>query len=36
MTNWTLTGAANTGDLTGGKRTVVFASKTPELPRADA
>ena len=31
VTNWTLTGAANAADITGGKRTVVFASKTPNL-----
>ena len=31
VTNWTLTGAPNAGDLTGGKRVVVFASKTPNL-----
>ena len=31
VTNWTLTGAPNEGDLTGGKRVVVFASKTPNL-----
>lgn len=31
VTNWTLTGAANPADITGGKRTVVFASKTPDL-----
>jgi hypothetical protein len=31
VTNWTLTGAPNPGDLTGGKRVVVFASKTPSL-----
>jgi hypothetical protein len=29
VTNWTLTGAPNVLDLTGGKRIVVFASKTP-------
>jgi hypothetical protein len=28
--NWTLTGAANPLDLTGGQRIVVFASKTPD------
>ena len=28
--NWTLTGAANPLDLTGGKRTVVFSSKLPD------
>jgi hypothetical protein len=28
--NWTLTGAANPLDITGGRRTVVFASKTPD------
>ncbi len=31
VTGWTFTGAANPGDLTGGKRTPVFASKTPDL-----
>lgn len=31
VTNWTLTGAPNVADITGGKRTVVFASKTPDL-----
>ena len=31
VTNWTLTGAPNAGDLTGGKRVAVFASKTPNL-----
>ena len=31
MTNWTLTGAANPADMTGGRRTVVFAEKTPDL-----
>ena len=29
VTNWTLTGAPNVADITGGRRTVVFASKTP-------
>ncbi len=29
--NWTYTGAANPSDLTGNRRTVVFASKTPDL-----
>jgi hypothetical protein len=28
--NWTFTGAANPLDLTGGRRTVVYASKTPD------
>ena len=28
--NWTLTGAANSLDITGGKRTVVFSSKLPD------
>jgi len=28
--NWTFTGAPNPQDLTGGKRTVVFAEKTPD------
>ena len=28
--NWTLTGAANPLDITGGKRTVVFSSKLPD------
>jgi len=28
--NWTLTGAANELDITGGRRTVVFAAKTPD------
>lgn len=28
--NWTLTGAANPLDITGGRRTVVFASKIPD------
>jgi hypothetical protein len=28
--NWTLTGAPNPLDITGGRRTVVFASKTPD------
>jgi hypothetical protein len=28
--NWTLTGAPNEEDLTGGRRTVVFASKAPD------
>ncbi len=31
VTNWTLTGAPNAGDLTGGKRVVIFNSKTPSL-----
>src|SRR6187401_2213302 len=31
VTNWTLTGAPNVADITGGHRTVVFASKTPDL-----
>lgn len=31
VTNWTLTGAPNAGDLTGGRRTTVFAAKTPDL-----
>ncbi len=31
VSNWTLTGAPNTADITGGRRTVVFASKTPDL-----
>ena len=31
VTNWTLTGAPNVADITGGRRTVVFASKTPDL-----
>lgn len=30
ITNYTLTGAANPLDITGGRRTVVFASKTPD------
>jgi hypothetical protein len=30
ITGYTLTGAANPADLTGGQRTVVFASKTPD------
>jgi hypothetical protein len=30
ITNYTFTGAANPLDMTGGKRTVVFASKTPD------
>jgi len=30
LQNWTFTGAPNTFDLTGGRRTVVFASKTPD------
>jgi hypothetical protein len=30
-TNYTLTGAANPTDLTGGQRTPVFASKVPDL-----
>jgi hypothetical protein len=29
--NWTFTGAPNPGDITGGVRTVVFASKTPDF-----
>lgn len=29
VTNWTLTGAPNVLDITGGRRTIVFASKTP-------
>ena len=29
--NYTFTGAANAVDITGGRRTVVFASKTPDL-----
>jgi hypothetical protein len=29
--SWTLTGAANPADITGNRRTVVFASKTPDL-----
>jgi hypothetical protein len=29
LQNWTLTGAPNPRDITGGRRTVVFASKTP-------
>ncbi len=29
--DWTLTGAANAADITGGRRTVVFASKSPDL-----
>lgn len=29
--DWTLTGAANPADITGGKRTPVFASKLPDL-----
>ena len=32
--NYTLTGAANPEDLTGGKRTVLFASKVPDLKGA--
>lgn len=31
VSNWTLTGAPNPADLTGGRRTVVFAAKTPDL-----
>ena len=31
VTNWTLTGAPNAADLTSGQRTVVMASKTPDL-----
>ncbi len=31
VTNWTFTGAPNVADITGGRRTVVFASKTPDL-----
>jgi len=31
VSNWTLTGAPNVADITGGRRTVVFASKTPDL-----
>lgn len=30
LRNWTFTGAANAADLTGGRRTVVFAAKTPD------
>lgn len=30
VTGYTLTGAANPADMTGGRRTVVFASKTPD------
>ena len=33
--DWTLTGAANPGDITGGKRTAVFASKTAGPARLD-
>jgi hypothetical protein len=31
ISNWTLTGAPNPADITAGRRTVVFASKTPDL-----
>jgi hypothetical protein len=31
VTDWTLTGAPSPGDLTDGRRTVVFASKAPDL-----
>ncbi len=31
VSDWTLTGAPNVADITGGRRTVVFASKTPDL-----
>ena len=31
VSNWTFTGAPNVDDLTGGRRTVVFVSKTPDL-----
>jgi hypothetical protein len=31
VTDWTLTGAPSPGDLTGGRRTPVFAAKTPDL-----
>ena len=31
VTDWTLTGAPSPGDLTGGRRTAVFAAKTPDL-----
>jgi hypothetical protein len=31
VTDWTLTGAGNAADLTGGRRTPVFASKSPDL-----
>ncbi|MCZ8517718.1 hypothetical protein O9H85_36515 [Paenibacillus filicis] len=30
--NYTLTGVAGPGDITGGKRTVVYTEKTPQLP----
>ena len=35
VSNWTLTGAPNVDDITGGRRTVVFASKSPDLRGAD-
>jgi hypothetical protein len=31
LTDWTLTGEPNPLDITGGRRTVVFAAKTPDL-----
>ena len=30
LTNWTLTGEPNPEDITGGRRAVVFAAKTPD------